>query len=558
MTSAATTEWIACGGCAQPVYGKRFARTEKVCPLCGWHAPLSAVERITSLFDEGSARPLPWVETTEDPLGFSDTTPYSARLAKARDATGAREAILCVRATIMGHPLIAAVMDFAFLGGSMGTAVGEAIAGAAETALHDRVPLLVVTASGGARMQESILSLMQMAVTARAFADLDAAGILSLGLITDPTYGGVAASFAALPDVLIAEQGARMGFAGPRVIRQTIGAELPKGFQTAEFLTDHGFIDMVRPRGALRHTLARLLDVWAARTTPPKPVEPVPGAPFTVHKPSDLADVDPWQVVRDARDPRRPTSADYVTELVQGFEELRGDRVSGDCSAIIGGFGLLQGMPVLVLGHQKGHETDELVQRNFGMASPQGYRKTTRLMRLAAKLKVPVLTFIDTPGAYPGITAEEDGQSFAIAENLRVMSSLPVPIVSVITGEGGSGGALALGVADRVLALSGSCYSVISPEGCAAILWKSPQEAPLAARALRIRARDLLGSEVVDAVVPEPPSGAAEDGAAMARALEGAVVEAFLELIETDPENLTAIRRRRFRKFANHIDKGEL
>jgi acetyl-CoA carboxylase carboxyl transferase subunit beta len=245
----ADPEWVRCERCAALLYGRRFARALRVCPDCGAHARLTAAQRLAQLLDPGSAVPLTRaLEPLRDPLGFTDTKPYVERLRAARAATGLDEAVLCAHGAIEQQPVVVAAMDFRFLGGSLGCAVGAQVEAAAHAALRMRLPLLLVTASGGARMQEGALSLMQMAKTAQALADLDAAGLLTVSLITDPTYGGVAASFATLPDVLLAEPGARLGFAGPRVIEQTTRQSLPEGFQTAEFLLGRGLLDDVVPR----------------------------------------------------------------------------------------------------------------------------------------------------------------------------------------------------------------------------------------------------------------------------------------------------------------------
>ncbi len=559
-------DWMSCRRCRVLLYRKRFDRAGGVCPECGWHSPLSADRRVATLLDRESAVRVAPPETVHDPLSFVDLEPYADRLSKARARTGLDDAVQVVRGTIQGRPVVAAVMDFAFLGGSLGAAAGEAVAVAAETALADQAPLLLVTASGGARMQEGTLSLMQMAKTAGAMARLDEAGLLTISLITDPTYGGVAASFATLSDVLIAEPGARMGFAGPRVIEQTIRQKLPGDFQTAEFLLGHGLIDGVRARAELPYLLGTLLSAAARRED--RDGGGVSGGgggdggggrarerdaeDVAVRDPRGLTRRPVDQAVRLARDLGRPTTLDHVAEWTDRFVELRGDRAGGgDCPAIVGGLAVVDGLPLVVVGHQKGHTTDELVRRNFGMPSPAGYRKAMRLMRLAAKLRLPLVTLIDTPGAYPGLEAEEHGQAHAIAECIRLMGSLPVPVVSVITGEGGSGGALALGVANEVLICENGVYSVISPEGCAAILWRSPEAAGTAAAALKIDAASMLELGVVDGVVPEPDGGAHRDPAAAARLVRRAVVHAVRRLRGRDGADLVAERRARYRRFGS-------
>jgi acetyl-CoA carboxylase carboxyl transferase subunit alpha len=256
-----------------------------------------------------------------------------------------------------------------------------------------------------------------------------------------------------------------------------------------------------------------------------------------------------WQITQLARHPQRPYTLDYVERCFTDFHELHGDRMYADDHSIIGGLARLEGEPVVLLGHQKGRDTKERVWRNYGMARPEGYRKALRLMRLADKFDLPLITLIDTAGAYPGIGAEERGQSEAIARNLFTMSSLRVPIVTVVTGEGGSGGALAIGVADRVLMLQYSIYSVISPEGCASILWKSAENAELAAEAMGITATRLRGLGLVDEVIPEPLGGAHRDPPASADAVKAAVLSALAQLRKLPVDELVAQRRRRLASY---------
>ncbi|MFR9800882.1 acetyl-CoA carboxylase, carboxyltransferase subunit beta [Pseudonocardia sp. RS010] len=544
-----SVDWVLCRSCDAMVYANRLQRAAAVCPECGHHSPLTAPERLVQLLDVGSAEALsvdvPDADVS-DILAFVDSQPYPDRLRDARRRTGLDEAVLCARGRIAGHPVVVAAMDFRFLGGSLGAAVGEAITRACEVAEAERTPLLLVSASGGARMQEGILALMQMAKTSQALRRLDEAGVLTISLITDPTYGGVAASFATLCDVIVAEPGARLGFAGPRVIAQTIGETLPAGFQTAEYLLEHGIIDLIAPRAELRGALAKLLAVGggAAEVTD----EP---ASVLVRDAAQLPERHPWEAVRAARRFGRPTTLDYANLLLEDFTELHGDRMAADCSAMITGLGRLDGMPVVLVGTQKGRTPAELPKRNYGMPTPAGYRKAARAMRLAGKLGLPVVSLVDTSGAFPGVAAEEQGQAVAIAENLRLLSGLPVPVVAVVTGEGGSGGALALAVADEVLMCGDAVYSVITPEGCASILWKDAGAAPRAAEALRVDARSLLDLGVVDGVVPEAEHG---DHLAAAENLGSALVGSLLPLSRMDRATRLARRHERFRRYgAPHI-----
>jgi len=553
--TALDATWVVCASCRAMLYGKRFVRNLKVCPECGHHHVLSARERVEQLFGHETVEVLDFPVHTEDVLGFTDTKPYPERLQSARRRTGLREGVMVVRATVDGLPLIAAVMDFGFLGGSLGAAAGELITGAADEALRQRVPLLVVTASGGARMQEGPISLMQMVKTSQALARLDEAGILTVSLVTDPTFGGVAASFATQCDVIVAEPAARLGFAGRRVIEQTIGHELPADFQTAEFLHERGLIDMIKPRSLLPAALRRLL-MSMRRRSPRDP--PRSTSDEVVRDPAFLADVDPWEAVQQARDLNRPATLDYIDRAFCDFEELHGDRLGGQCPAIVGGLATLEDRPVVVIGHQRGHTAAELAARNYGMPTPAGYRKAARLMRLAGKLRVPIVTFVDTPGAYPGVAAEEHGQAFAIAESIRLMTSLPVPVVTVIIGEGGSGGALAVAVADEVLISERGVYSVISPEGCASILWKDASMAPTAAHALKVDARNLLRLAVVDGVIREPAGGSQANFDEAARRVAAAIGATLQRLELMAPADLVEARRNRFRSFGSALDNRRL
>ena len=254
-----------------------------------------------------------------------------------------------------------------------------------------------------------------------------------------------------------------------------------------------------------------------------------------------------WQRAQLARHPKRPYTLDYLERICERFEELHGDRRFGDDAAIVAGMGWIEGNAVMIIGQQKGRDTKQKILRNFGMPKPEGYRKALRLMKLAEKFKRPILCLIDTPGAYPGVDAEERGQAEAIARNLLEMAKLEVPVVAVVIGEGGSGGALALGVADRVLMMENAIYSVISPEGCASILWKDAAQAPKAAEALKLTAPHLLELGIIDSIVKEPLGGAHSDFDASAQSLKDAIIEAFSELAELPADVLV---EERYQKFA--------
>lgn len=268
-----------------------------------------------------------------------------------------------------------------------------------------------------------------------------------------------------------------------------------------------------------------------------------------------FADLNPWQKVQVSRHPARPYTLDYIDALMTDFVQLHGDRLFRDDPAIVAGLAYFDHQPVMVIGHQKGRNTKEMVYRNFGMPCPEGYRKAKRLMELAGRFSVPVITFIDTPGAYPGIGAEERGQAEAIARNLEVMADLPVPIISVVIGEGGSGGALAIGVANRILMLENAIYSVITPEGCASILWKDGAKAAQAAEVMRLSAKEILELKVADEVVPEPMGGAHREPEGTAENLGVCLRRQLAELAAMSPDQLIAQRYEKYRAMGAFLER---
>src|SRR3954466_14416090 len=543
--------WVSCPACGWLLYRKRLDRNLHVCPECDHHLRLSARPRLDLLVDTGTFTETTFPPGPPDPLSFADLRDYPDRLREAARRSGESEAVVVGVARLGGVEVVFAVMDFAFLGGSMGVEVGRRVSGAAAMALERGLPLVTVCASGGARMQEGVFSLFQMARASQAFGRLREAGLLSVCVLTDPTYGGVSASFATLATVLIAERGAHVGFAGPRVVQETIRAELPSGFQTAEFLLAHGLVDRVESRAELRPLLIRLLALHD-RTLGSDPAVGTgdPRGSGNGRRGLDTSrDVDPWDVVQKARMVDRPTTLDYLHAAFDDFVELHGDRAFADDSAVVGGVASIGGRSVVVIGHEKGHTVRERVARNFGMPHPEGYRKALRLFDHAEAFSLPVVTLVDTPGAHPGPEAEERGQSHAIAETIMRSSRLRVPIVSVITGEGGSGGALALCTSDRLLVQQNAYLSVISPEGCAAILWRTAASAATAARALRLGASHLYASGVATSVVAEPPGGAHADPTTAARLVREALVRELDDLSCLDVEELLAARSRRLSRI---------
>jgi acyl-CoA carboxylase subunit beta len=528
-----------CPNCSALTEGTAWQRY-RVCGACRYHFQLTATERIDLLADPESFKASNPSLVSADPLVFTDRVSYRDRLERARRETGLNEAVVTGTARINGRDCVLAVFDFGFMGGSMGSVVGEKITLAFELAADRHFPFISVVSSGGARMQEGMLSLVQMGKTAAAAMRLHQAGVPSITVLTNPTTGGVYASFASQGDFLFAEPGALIGFAGPRVIEQLTGEPPPPGTHTAEFLLEHGQLDGVVDRARLRGVLATLLQFFHARG--PSDAR----GPHEPYRPPSTPSPSAWPEVQLARRDDRPTSADYIRRLMPQFVELRGDRVFGDDAAVIAGIGDLAGMTVCAIGQERGHGDPK---RNGGRLRPEGFRKAARIMRLAAELRLPLITFIDTPGAHLDYDSEARGLAGALSSCLANMSVLPVPVVSVVIGEGGSGPALALGVADRILMQEHAVYSVIAPEGAAAIVHRDAARAQEIADALKMTAYDCLVLGVVDVIVPEPENGAHADPDYAALLLRGEVVSSLLELRRRDPRRLVEERWRKFRRM---------
>lgn len=531
-----------CNKCGAAILTEEVKSAGYICPKCQGYFRVHAYERIRMTVDEDSFEE--WEKDMEfvNPLEFKG---YEEKVKSLKEKTGLSEAVVTGKASIEGNPAVIAVCDGRFLMASMGQVVGEKITRAVERATKEQLPVIIFACSGGARMQEGIVSLMQMAKTAAALKRHSDAGLLYVSVLTDPTTGGVTASFAMLGDVILAEPKALIGFAGPRVIEQTIGEKLPKGFQRSEFLLEHGFIDRIVERKETRTVLGNILQMHHTAQNPviQKPVQ-------TVEKEQQsVQEKDAWERVTISRKNDRPVGQDYIRILFSDFLEFHGDRCYGDDTAIIGGIARFAGIPVTVIAQAKGKSTKENVAYHFGMPSPEGYRKALRLMKQAEKFKRPILLFVDTPGAFCGIEAEERGQGEAIARNLFEMSSMKVPILSVVIGEGGSGGALALAVADEVWMLENAIYSVLSPEGFASILWKDSKRASEAAAVMKLTAADLKKLGVIEAVIAEPEVYTEETMQSVVFVLQKKITEFLDTHCNFSPEELAVQRYERFRKM---------
>ena len=523
-----------CNKCGKGIFTEDYKKNLYICPKCGGYLRMPAQKRIEFLTEADSFEEWDTGLSTENPLHMIG---YPDKIKALQDKTKLDEAVITGKARIGENEVALMVMDGRFLMASMGEVVGEKIARGVERATKEKLPVIIFTCSGGARMQEGMTSLMQMAKTSAALKRHSDAGLLYITVLTDPTTGGVTASFAMLGDIILAEPKALIGFAGPRVIEQTIHKKLPKGFQRSEFLLKHGFIDKIVERKDMKTVLEQILTMHRL-TTKHSGIVKNTGAVSEIN--TDLNTVNPsskredvqavsnknagksrkqklslaqkkragkktaWERVLTSREKDRPVGEDYIYGLFEEFIEFHGDRNFGDDAAICGGIAYFQGKPVTVIAQMKGKSTAENIERNFGMPEPEGYRKALRLMKQAEKFHRPIICFVDTPGAFCGMEAEERGQGEAIARNLYEMSALKTPILSVLIGEGGSGGALAMAVADEVWILENAVYSILSPEGYAAILWKDGSQAARAAKAMKLTSYDLYKAGFVEKIIPEP------------------------------------------------------
>ena len=544
-------ETVTCKICKKELDKKRVVKNKYVCYECGYYFRVRAKNRIKMVADAGSFENWFEEEKTGNPLNFPE---YEEKVAATQEKTGLSEGVTIGECTIYGQKTVLGVIDARFMMGSMGHVVGEKITRAMEDATEKKLPVILFCCSGGARMQEGIVSLMQMAKTSAAVKRHSDAGLLYVPVLTDPTTGGVTASFAMLGDIILAEPKALIGFAGPRVIEQTIGQKLPEGFQRAEFQLEHGFVDAIVERDDLKMTLYRILKMHEPRTgyanfDPLREDDNYEPTELMKERNVKAKPMNAWDKVTAARQMKRLASVNYIDTIFDEFMEMHGDRYFRDDPAIVGGFAYLDGQPVTVIGVHKGKDLKDCAYRNYGMPSPEGYRKAIRLMKQAEKFNRPIITFVNTSGAYPGKEAEENGQGEAIARNLYEMSGIKVPILCLMIGEGGSGGALALAVGNEVWMMENATYSILSPEGFASILWKDGKRAKEAAEVMKITAQDLKELQVVDDIIPEF-GGADEDAlTSIANYMKGNMKKFLKAQNGKTGEQLSAERYDRFRKF---------
>lgn len=543
---------IKCPKCGKMVERDRVVKKKYICYECGGYFRVKTNNRIHMVADPKTFEP--WFEDMEvsNPLDYEG---YEDKLAAAREKTGLKEAVTVGRCKVFGEDIVLGICDSRFMMASMGHVVGEKITCAIERATALNLPVFIFCCSGGARMQEGIVSLMQMEKTSAAIRKHGDAGLLYCSILTDPTTGGVTASFAMLGDVIMAEPGALVGFAGPRVIKQTIGQELPEGFQTSEFLVEHGIIDGIVKRENLKKTIYFLVKTHQCNGKKTY-ADYRPNEEFHFELSETLKEQSwfstprsAWEKVKAVRQVERPSASDYISHIFDFFVESHGDRAFRDDKAMIGGLAFLDGQPVTIIADEKGKDFKECQERNFGMPMPEGYRKALRLMKQAEKFNRPVISFVNTSGAFCGIEAEERGQGEAIARNLMEMSSLKVPVLCLMIGEGGSGGALATAVGNEVWMMENATYSILSPEGFASILWKDANRAKEASEVMNITAQDLKRLGVIEEIIPEFGGADHKTTEAIAGYMKEHIKDFLRKYDGMSGEQIAEERYQRFRKF---------
>lgn len=534
------TQCLACG--VSLIADAAFARL-KICAACGFHYTLTARERISQLADGESFKELNASLTSLDPLSFSNKSRYGEKVRRDQFRTGLSEAAVTGVCTISGRQAMIVALDFSFLGGTMGAVVGEKITLAFERAARRKIPLIAVITSGGTRMQEGVLSLMQMAKTTVAAQKLADKKVPFIAVLANPSIGQIFASVGNLADVLISEPGALVGVSPLGSLVKEDTSPLPPQASTAEELLAHGMIDMIVSRDKLKDTVSMALDVFAT--------EYILKSRIVSDVRENIArEKAAWTSVNVARHQARPTTKDFIDRITRGFVELHGDRSFGDDPSVVAGLGHIAGQGVVIIGLGAGKAIGEGTSGN--QISPEGLRKARRAMLLASKFGLPVINFVDTAGIANTLDAEHRGLGHAIATTTAAMLDVQAPTIAVIVGEGGSEGALAVIAADKILMMEYATLSPISPEGAAMLFYADETRSQDAAEDLRLTAVDCYEMGIVDGVVSEPGEGAHEDVDQATRRLERALLEQMAVLQNTTVARLKKNRYEKFRGIGSY------
>ena len=526
-----------CFFCEEDINESTAYQHYRVCPYCRFHYSLSARQRIQLLADRRSFKESHKYLSSVAPISFSQRGSYRNLVSKDQSRTGLTEATVTGSCRIDGIRTMLVVLDFGFMGGSMGSVVGEKIALGLEAAARQELPLVAVVTGGGARIQEGVLSLMQMAKTVSAANRFKEKGLPFIVVLANPSTGQAYASFANLADVILAEPGSLIGLSPLRALRELSRVPVPPDAHTAESHLEHGLLDNVVDRESLKSRLSVLLRMLSGQKLGKGEFDS-PSRDRTVPGP----DPEIWEAVGITRNAERPSAAFYIRNILGQFFELHGDRLSGDSGSILTGVGYLFDRPVAVIGQPRPYSMDG----NKYHLNPDGLRKAQKLIKLAVRFQLPIITFIDTPGADPGIEAEEHGIGNAIATTLSMMLEAPVPIISAIIGEGGNEGALALGLADRIVMQQYAIFSPISLNRTPGGPYGDPALEREAAEALMLTAQDCLELGIIDSVVAEPKEGAQTGPKQAANVLRG---EIFRRLGEVSRRSEAKMLQARYRKF---------
>ena len=539
-----------CLYCEEPISDSHTYLTARVCPFCRFHYTITARERIDLLADRGTFKESHKYLSSVAPLSFAHRGRYGQLLAQDQNRTGLTEAAVTGRCKIDDEDVVLIVLDFSFMGGTMGSVVGEKVATALELAAKSGNPVVAVVSGGGVRVQEGVLSLMQMAKTVTAANKLRDEGAPFIVVLANPSTGQAYASFANLADVILAEPKSLIGLSPLRTLRETSTIPLPLDAHTAEAHVGHGLLDNVIDREALRTRVSVLLRILQGEKQDRTKEDKARHADLVMAANEECAPVEPWDALSAVRHSERPAATTYFRQMLDPFIELRGDRLNSDDRSVVAGVGYLEGQPVAVIGQQR----RPLVEGERYHVYPDGLRKAQRLIALASRFKLPLVTLVDTQGADPGLEAEEQGIGNAIARTLSAMLDVPTPIVSVVIGEGGSEGALALGLADRILMQQYAVYSPISMNHNLAGAFHEPLLDREAADALMLTAQDCVELGVADQVIPEPDGGSHMDPRAAGTALQGSILR---ELGKLNKMSQGKLMKRRYGKFRRMGEASE-
>ena len=526
-----------CLFCEEPISDSPSYLTYRVCPFCRFHYTVTARQRIELLADKGTFKEFYKYVSSVEPLSFSRRARYRKFLAQDQDRTGLTEAVVTGKCRIGDTETMIIVLDFGFMGGTMGSVVGEKVSMAFENAARKGLPAVAVVSGGGTRIQEGVLSLMQMAKTVTAANRLRNEEVPFIVVLANPSTGQAYASFPNLADVILAEPGSLIGLSPLRILREVSKMPLPLDAHTAEAHVGHGLLDNVVDRENLQPRIASILQILTAQKQGKSNHKNL-----LKSEPEECDEVEPWEAMTAARNSERPQASSYFRSILDPFIELRGDRLNSDDRSVVTGIGFMDGLAVAVIGQQR----RTLAEGERYHVFPDGLRKAQRLIDLASRFKLPLVTLIDTQGADPGLEAEEQGIGNAIARTLSSMLTVPTPMVSVVIGEGGSEGALALGLSDRILMQQLAIYSPISVNHTLGAAHHDHMLDREAAEALMLTAHDCLELGIADEVVPEPDGGSHVDPHEASAVLQTAILANLYQLSKMSEGKLL---KRRYKKF---------